>query len=518
MTCRFAPCAAALAAELAGTGHNTLPNTLPNTQPKRTPTRVPAMLALVGALLMGCGGSEQPVVTVMALPSTAASAPAGVDAALPTAAASAPAVVATTLPTPVLRSLPEYRIDRTQPSTVPGLPAPSAAELASIGDVSRSRAVAQLGRALLPRGNAVVVPPLTFAYAAVLASAARGDTLAQVQAQYPAELGAWASAAQTQGVQRQLWAPTATRFLPQFLAATDVAPGTPVPSLQSWLAAELSVWFDPLLAQALVALHPPMIDLDILDQSRPLFETDTRLLVADALNDRVRWLHALEFEGTFVTESGGTRMSMPMLQISAGVKRLTQPGFVADALTVGERTLLMIQPRADMLWQFSGAKLDAALAQATAALTGSARAALPDSRLVLPRVALKLPGQSVTSLGVALAFDEMHADLRGLDGGGTFLKARSAASTLTIDASGLALGAGHQVGFVFSPKNLFNPGAGGYGSVLQLASTNIVQFSNVVTCPNPDVDLRSFFLAVLDAQKRVISLSGIAALSGSVCQ
>ncbi len=501
MTCRFAPCAAVLAAELAGARHNTFPKTAPKTGPKTVPIFVPAMLALVVGLLAGCGGGE-PGAAAIAQP----------------AAASAPAVVAAALPTPVLRSLPEYHIDRALPSTVPGLPAPSAAELASIGDVSRSRAVAQLSSALLPRGNAVVVPPLAFAYASVLVSAARGDTLVQVLKQYPAELGTWAAAAQTQGVQRQLWAPTVTRFLPQFLAATDVVPGTLLPSLQSWSAAEVSGRLDPLLTQSLVALHPPMLSLDSLAESVPLFEADTRLLLADALNDRVRWPQALEFDGTFLTESGGTRMIMPMLQISAGVKRLTQPGFVADALTVGERTLLMIQPRSDMLWQFSGAKLDAALAQATAALTGSARAALPDSRLVLPRVALKLPGQSVTSLGVALAFDETQADLRGLDGGGTFLKARSAASTLTIDASGLVLGAGHQLGFVFSPKNLFNPGAGSYGSVVTTFTNNTFQFSTAVTCPNPDVDLRSFFLAVLDAQKRVISLSGIAALSGSVCQ
>ncbi len=45
----------------------------------------------------------------------------------------------------------------------------------------------------------------------------------------------------------------------------------------------------------------------------------------------------------------------------------------------------------------------------------------------------------------------------------------------------------------------------------------------VTTCcsadlPHSEADLRSSFLVVLDWQQRVMSLSGIAALTGDVCQ
>lgn len=416
--------------------------------------------------------------------------------------------------TPALQTLPEYLVHRARPSTTPGLPAPSAAELASIADVSRARAVAQMGSALAPRGNAMVVPPLSFAYANVLTSAARGATLAQVLARYPAELGPWAAAAQTQGVQRRLWAPRGTGFLPAFLAASDVAGGTAAPSLAGWAAAEVADWSDLSYGPGLIALNGGL----------PAAGTPgslTRLVVADALTDALDWPAASTFDGTYATERGGTRLRLPMLRINTGVKRLLLPDFVIDAVTVGQRTLLKLEPREGLLYQAGGEKLNAALAQAMQALIGPGRSSLADASLVLPVLTMKLPGQSASDVGLPLAFDEINADLRGFDGGGSYLKAGNAETQLTLAASGLSISAAHKMEFVFSAKNVFVPTYGCSGSVqviFNYGGSGVFQIGQTTpACPQPESDLRSFFLAVLDAQKRVISLSGLAELNGDVC-
>ncbi len=436
----------------------------------------------------------------------------GADGVAEPAATTTPPKLPEAVATPALQSLPDYLAQRSRPSTTPGLPAPSSAELASIADVSRARAVAQLASALAPRGNAMVVPPLSFAYANVLTSAARGATLAQVLARYPAELGPWAAAAQTQGVQRRLWAPRGTGFLPAFLAASDVAGGTAAPSLAGWAAAEVADWSDPSYWQSLTALNGGL----------PAAGTPgslTRLVVADALTDALDWPAASTFDGTYATERGGTRLRLPMLRINTGVKRLLLPDFVIDAVTVGQRTLLKLEPREGLLYLAGGEKLNAALAQAMQALIGPGRSSLADASLVLPVLTVKLPGQSASDVGLPLAFDEINADLRGFDGGGSYLKVGNAETQLTLGASGLSVSAAHKVEFVFSTKNVFVPDYG-YGVVV--TSTNsgssVVQIrQSTPACPQPESDLRSFFLAVLDAQKRVISLSALAELNGDVC-
>lgn len=446
--------------------------------------RVLLLQAVAAASLVACGGGG------------------GDDSSVPTQAPS------TVVERPATVTLADYLVQRSQVVTIQGFASPRQEELASIFDHSRAQAVSMMQG--LPAGsNAVVVPPLRESFIRTVASAARGDTLAELRKQYPDELGFYAAMSETRGIDRRVWAQRGAGFLPGFLAAIDSY--GPLPPLGSWKAQDIGDWRSAEVSSVdaeLTKLHPG------LPAAVPLPDANTRLIVADALRDTVAWTDAKPFDGIYLNDLG-TRQMLPMLRLSADVRRHVGSDFRADILRRDDRWLLAIQPRTGTLRDLVAAgRLDSVLQEAVQALTSPAFVPLPAGEIVLPTVNLELYGQSASGTGLTLAFDEIKADLRGLDGGGTYLKTGDAKTRLQIGEAGMNMQAAQVSSFTFSQKNAFAPPSSTYGSVNTRVDDTFFLGSS---CPQVTSDLRSFFLAVLDDQKRVISLAAIAALEGNPC-
>jgi hypothetical protein len=467
------------------------------------------LVPALAATLTACGGGSTDTAPTQAPGNLAPGSSQGANSEPATGPAPITGPTVAPNPAPITSTMPEYLLARAERGTIMGFPSPQPDELASIFANSRTLAVAML-QGQLGQGNAMVVPPLRYSFLNTVASAARGDTLAEVRRLYPLELGPYAAASETQGVTRQVWAQRGARFLPAFLEATDSF--GPYPPLGSWAGGEEigEWWLDSVLRGELNSLHPE------LPAAVAGADANTRLLVADALSDRVDWPRAQIFSGVYQTESG-VRLTLPMLRLSADVKRLRSTDFVADAVKLGDRWLVAIQPSNGSLKNFGDqGRLEAAMADAVRALTTPTTVAVSEGEIVLPVLDAKLSGSAINGTGLMLAYDEINADLRGLDGGGTHLKAADVSTHVAIGADGLALQAAQVATFVYSPKNVFGAN---YGVIVTLASTDSTFTSwPLPACPSTTPDLRSFFLVVLDEQKRVMSLAAIAGLNGGECQ
>lgn len=450
--------------------------------------RVLLLQAAAVASLVACGGGG------------------GDDSSVPTQAPS------TVVERPATITLTGYLVQRNQVVTVQGFASPTPEERASIFDHSRAHAVSMM-QGLWVDTNAIVVPPLRESFVRTVASAARGETLVELRKQYSADLGFYAAMSQTRGIDRRVWAQRGAGFLPGFLAAIDSY--GPLPPLGSWKGEEVGDWWSAEAASVhaeLTKLHPG------LPAAVPFSDANTRLIVADALHDAVSWPEAKRFDGIYLNDRGG-RQILPMLRLIADVKRHVGSDFRADILRRDDRWLLAIQPRAGTLsdWLATGRRLDSALQESVQALTSPTLVALPAGEIVLPVVNLELYGQSASGTGLTLAFDEIKADLRGLDGGGTYLKTGDAKTMLQIGEAGLNMHAAQVSSFTFSQRNAFAPPSSTYGSVITMVSGPYLVWSFADACHQATADLRSFILVVLDEQKRVLSLAAIASLKGDQC-
>jgi hypothetical protein len=144
--------------------------------------------------------------------------------------------------------------------------------------------------------------------------------------------------------------------------------------------------------------------------------------------------------------------------------------------------------------------------------------------MVLPKVTTELPFVADAPLkraGISLAYDEVNANLRNLDGlGGTYAITSSTGSTLSIADGGLRIGAKQSLVYLFSRKNVFGPTGDTYGSNVSSSVTfpGDAQLLCNGTLVWPSPDLRSFYLLLMDARGWVVSLAGIHILEGDAVE
>ncbi len=483
------------------------------------------------------------------LPSSTASAPAGstaVDAAgaqpasvaAPIAAgpvANTPSIAAansTAAPDnsvifvePTQLTVPEYLARRNTGVITATDPFPDAAAMAALAAANRKLAVAQLAADMAINSNyssfainAVVVPPLTYALLRDLTAASSGDTLTQIKnsgfdtapVQYVATL-------QTSRVTHQLWADRGRRFRTGFFQSTDTL--GPWPRLKAWQAAETdfasgSFTTDFALTKGLAAASDKLSPANLPGPTRNI-----RAVVANSVSEQANWGAVTPFEGVF--DRGITKhdlVRLPLLRVTAGVKRFAGADFTADVLPMADGLQLMtLRPQVGKLQDFSKTRLEAALAEAVQGLLGSG-ATPAAGEMMLPKVDIDLPMDSKAALsraGITLPFDEVNANFRSLDGlGGIYAVPAFSGASLKVGNDGLTLKAADAMAFTFSPSNVFGPT---FSSGSQIPGFSSLTF-DLFTCLWPKADMRSFFMVILDSRGWVVSIAAIEAPPGTTVQ
>lgn len=456
----------------------------------------PLHLAALAAMLAlaGCGGGKDDE--------------AGMQPAAARAAAESASAPHTTLAT--------YAVEREGLAVVQGFPSPTEVELASIHRRSVERGVAQL----LPQlgtgyitdpGNGLALPSLRLSLVNTVAAAARGDTLAQLRQHQPEESGFYARMVQTQGVQRSLWAPAGTLLDGAFLRATDMI--EPLPPLASWQGREVTRRDDAALDASLEGFSAEALGALELGGN-------TRLLVVDRLNEQAAFASAPRTlpDGVFLGVDGVRRV-MPMLQLPS--VRHVRPGYEAHlAVGPGHRHIVTIQPATQGMQAFAASgELATALSELAQMARQRTLVALPAGTMVLPVVKeLSASGNARPGSGLDLAGSEVNADLRGLDGGGTFLRTAELSTQLSISDQGLSMQGGHAAAFNFSRLNVHGPTYGSVTTILVGGQTFSIVIEPTPACPRAANDLRSVFIAVFDDDLRLVSLAGLGKLTGQQCQ
>ena len=453
--------------------------------------------ALAATLALGaCGGGQDEEAGQPWLQPAAAGAPAD--------SASAPRT-----------TLADYAAERANVVVVQGFPSPTDEELASIHRRSVDRGIAQLlpqlGSAYLTdAGNGLALPSLQSSLVNTVAAAARGDTLAQLRQYQPEENGYYARMVQTQGVQRSLWAPAGTPLDGAFLRATDMI--EPLPPLASWQGREVTRRDDAALNAALDGFSAEALGALELGGN-------TRLLVVDRLNEQAAFAGAPRTlpDGVFLG-GDGVRRVIPMLHVPS--IRHIRPGYEAHlAIGPSHRHIVTIQPATQSLQAFAASgDLATALSELAQMARQRTLVALPAGTMVLPVIKeLSAAGNARPGSGLDLAGSEVNADLRGLDGGGTFLRTAELSTRLSIGDGGLSMQGGHAAAFNFSERNVYWPGIDS-GLFLLNDTFTINGDGGAPACPRATPDLRSLFVAVFDDDLRLVSLAGLGKLSGQQCQ
>ena len=408
--------------------------------------------------------------------------------------------VAVTLPETM--TLPQYQAVRAAVPVAAASAVADSSTQAALVAANHQLVVAQLRADLAGVGNVAVLPPLAHAAVRSLAAAASGATLAEISSRFDLAPTPHVQAQQTGLVASQLWADQGRVFSSAFLTATDAR--GPWPRLAGWSAAETgftagTARSDARLTQALAA-----VDMGLGFDALP----DVRLLLLNSLVLDASWPVATPFEGTF------NRVRVPLLRISGGVQRQVGSDYSADLLAVGPLRLLQIRPAGGDLAGFAANRLQPVLAElASGLLMGQAAPVAPVAgELLLPQTTLSLVQNADGPLrrsGVVLAYDKVQANLRGLDAaGGTYAQSVSSAAQLRIAVDGLNLRAAHAMAFTFSAQNA-NGGGNQGGGVVGTQPDD---------CVWPTPDLRSFFLALLDAQGAVVALAAVNHLAGTAVE
>ena len=451
--------------------------------PTRAPVGVGIFFVLVGSLLTGCGGgSGADVSTVNVIRSDGSS--------VAVTAVSPPSVGV-----PERVTIPEYKALRASVAAVSGGTAPDAATLARLTTANQQFAAAQVLADLLSDANALVVPPLTQAVLRSLASAASGDTLVQITAAFDVTSSPAVAAYQTGRVASQWWADKGFRLRTAFLAATDTL--GPFPRLTQWAADEAG------FSDGSAAAVPALVNFA---------DRQNRAAVSHSLTGVANWPAVTAFNGIFNSANAPNDLRrMPMVKIIQGVERFVGADFTADALAAGDLRLMTIRPAGGKLADFSADQLASALAQSAQMRLPGAAITSP-GEMVLPKLTTGLTFEADAPLkraGVSLAYDEINANLRNLDGvGGTYAVTSATGATLSIAEAGLHLDALAGMSFRFSSKNVFGSSGGGGFTMIEISAPCIG------TPIWPPADLRSFFLVLMDARQWVVSLAAIHLLAG----
>ncbi|MEJ6005743.1 hypothetical protein WG899_09305 [Paucibacter sp. AS339] len=399
-------------------------------------------------------------------------------------------------------SLPAYAATRKVPA---GSPAPDS-ERRLLQNASLALAIAQL-QAGAPAGtwlgNAQVSPALSASLEQLLRAAAAGATLAQIPSLLP-DLAQARQVAASNWVQRSLWAAQGQSFNVQFLAASDLSSGAM--GLPQWRGAETD--FTSSAAKEFQLAKQAQLPPQSADTIVPVAQT--RLVVIDSLRTRFVWPDVELAKGRFKNERGEVGHG-DFLRVRQGVQRYQVPEFTADLLQQDDFLLIYLRPMAGSLQAFLAGSPQPALQQV---LNAADAKTLSPGELVLPLTRMGLAADYAAPLvrgGLSLAMDEVKADLRGLDGGGSYARFQSPTALLQISESGLDLQSAHVLSLIASDKNVFGPN---YASGSQWLDRPGFNFGG--SCDLP-LSSSSGFLLVLDRQRMVLSLSVLADVAATPC-
>ena len=408
-----------------------------------------------------------------------------------------------------LISISQYKALRVAPIAAPANLTPDAPSLAALVADNQHMAVAQMRASLAGGINLAVAPPLTYAVLRSLGSAAFGDSLTQISRNFDLTPTPFVAAQQTARVSSHLWADREKKLRTEFLSATDSL--GPLPSLVGWSADEAG--FSDGSAANDSAFTRSLSDANGLSLAWFSAQANIRLLMAHTMSATAGWAALVPFDGIF---ERGTHdlVRLPLVRLTAGVTRHVGSDFTADALVGGDLSLMVLRPSTGTLTDFATTRLETALAEAVLALLSNAVAPMA-GEMLLPQVDIALALQADEPLrrsGVTQVYDEVLANLKGLDGvGGTYVQTAAPAATLHIAPDGLSLRAAHALAFTYSPRNINGPN---YSSDF-LAFTSGSGSYVFGTCVWPAPDLRSFFLVLLDARHWVVSLAAVQAPPGA---
>ncbi len=375
-------------------------------------------------------------------------------------------------------------------SPAPGTPAQELSTAARAEVQRRSREWATGSLLGTPAtSNGLTVPPLYFGLAFTLEAAARGDTLLSLRSALPATSSAAVSAALQQGLQRTLRAGEDTILATSFLDSVTAAdrPGT----------------FGPLTLLPLTAAQLQR-------------EPNLRAAVSDQVSAAIAWPQVAAYRATWALPAGGL-LDVAVLRIQGPTRSLDGSGSgsgsgsgwngAAMALSGGQ-WLVRIEPTA-ALATWGATELNASLTSAAEALNQPGVAA--EATWNLPDMGFSSTTELNDRRGMALAQDKVNANLRGLDGGGSYAVPSGGSASMGLRSTGFAYNGSQGVEFIFSPLNIYGPGSYGVGSV----STNV--YFGLPLCPTATINLRPFFLALLQPSGNIALLARLSSFSGTAC-
>ena len=376
------------------------------------------------------------------------------------------------------------RAQARESSSTPGTSAAelSNAERAEVQRRSREWAsLSLLGTAA--SSNGLTVPPLYFGLAFTLEAAAQGDTLLSLRSAVPATSSPVVSAALQQGLQRTLRAGENTVFATTFFDSVTAAerPGT----------------FGQLTLLPLTAAQLQR-------------EPNLRAAVSDQVSGTWPWPQVAAYRATWAPPTGGL-LDMAMLRIQGPTRGLNGSEWDGRAMALsGGHWLVKIEPSA-ALASWGANDVNAALASATEALNQPDAAGGVETTWELPEMGFLSTTELNDRRGMALAQDKVNANLRGLDGGGTYAVPSSGSAGIGLSPAGFGYSGSQSVEFIFSPLNIY----GSWGVV----STNVFWSGDfgLPLCPTATANLRPFFLALLQPSGNIALLARLSSFRGTAC-
>jgi hypothetical protein len=409
----------------------------------------------------------------------------------------------------------EYKALRMESATAGAGEVPDAATLSKLAADNRHLAVMQLSNPAYD-ANLVAIPPLSYTALRSVAAAASGTSLTEISRRFDISPSPFVAAQQTSRVSSQWWATRGFRFRSEFLAATDST--GPWPRLAAWSVAETG--FSDGSAASDATFTQAMSDAK-LTSLIPSGSISVRMLAVHSIAVRADWNSAIPFDGVF-ERSFQQLVRLPMLRLNTGVQRYQGSDFTADVLASADLRIVSLRPSNATLDVFAVGRLEPALTELIAALS-STTALLSNGELVLPRIDLNLssnPASVLSNVDVKQVFDEVNANLQGLDGvGGTYFSTPSTPVAIHIAEDGLSIRAAQTLDFVFSSRNVNNIDIGTFNG-FNNPSSGSTQFTFFTTaiCTWPTPDLRPTFLAVVDRQGWIVSIAALRTLPGTAVE
>ena len=349
--------------------------------------------------------------------------------------------------------------------------------------------------------NVMAITPMAQAYLGTLIRAARGDTLAEIDAQIAARsLDGLASALLPAGVSRDVLGKQGSLFRQDFLNSIQrVSPATRVSYWSAFEVDDAGYLPDRTMRSSALDSWYAMAS-----QGR-----DIRLLQEDRFGLSVDMPGGIPLPALYSMEDGSSSLVNTQTWTD-GAKEVAAPGFTAEVLQAGDYFVMTVSPTAGKLADWTADRLSQSIAETqTKVASGHATS----GRLTL------IPGQHAVTLdpsrllpNAKLAFNPIQADLRGLDlQGGTYLVSLPASAQLSISMVGLSISSTMTLGYVYEKGNVHQSpvplGSGFLGPIH--SSISFDSRSPPPPCPSDMEQLRSTFLVVLDSQGQVVLLTAL---------